>query len=160
MTSTMNDLYTSLQRLSTAPIRQARGQTSRPFTSFYIKDILGSEIVSNDNADSNAPSLFKRRESWSGPQSGPRPRLGHQLSTEETKAVKAGLEAGDSPLSALQELANKTFTGPDTSILRAAEGKPSRHMEQDVFYCFTLHFDTIASSPVFRLKIICCNPIR
>ena len=71
---------------------------------------------------------------------------------KKRRAVKAGLEAGDSPLSALQELANKTFTGPDTSILRAAEGKPSRHMEQDVFYCFTLHFDTIASSPVIPFK--------
>nr|XP_054766175.1 transcription factor LBX2-like isoform X1 [Lytechinus pictus] len=123
MTSTINDLYTPLQRLSTAPLRQPRSQTTRPYTSFYIKDILGSQISTNDNtSESSSPTHFKRRESWSGPPSVPRPRLGHQRSTEEVKtAVKQTRENGDSPLSALEELANKTFTGPDTSILRAAE---------------------------------------
>ncbi|XP_071483336.1 uncharacterized protein [Diadema antillarum] len=131
MTSTMNDLYTPLQRLSTAPLRQPRGQTTRPFTSFYIKDILGSKIDTNEISDGSSSSLFRRRESWSGPQSVQRPRLTHQRSTEEAKSAKPSRDNGDSPLNALEQLANKTFTGPDTSILRAAEAATTTATKRD-----------------------------
>ena len=149
--------------------------TSKPFTSFFIRDILGSKLgglqpitlsathhhhhhirqhdvlssLTNGGTERSISTTLTTRSvtnnfsPWSPrptPVRSP-PITKTPPTTPASNNIRTGAfvvasakqpkktlgskqqQQGGSPLSALEELANKTFTGLETSILRAAEGK-------------------------------------
>ncbi|XP_022098313.1 transcription factor LBX1-like isoform X2 [Acanthaster planci] len=129
----------SAVRLQLQPVHHRTNQ--RPYTSFFIKDILGSKIGGVEpERDATtpcgpAPAPLSPASPWSAPagattgssQPSPPSKDAHFPVRDAEKTLAAppcGIikkDANGSPLSALEELANKTFTGLETSILRAAE---------------------------------------
>ncbi|XP_072042255.1 uncharacterized protein [Amphiura filiformis] len=132
------------------PLRRPRspsGSTSKPFTSFFSRHILVTKLGHPTNATQTHHHEVVNRSARSAtgfspwaprpapsavrspppPTSPPPPITNVTRSTAlEKRAHKTGSkQQGDSPLSALEQLANKTFTGLETSILRAAEATTS-----------------------------------
>ena len=132
-------VYMPFQRVSTVHLQLQpvhHRSNTRPYTSFFIKDILGSKIGGaereNDTATSCAPCPLSPASPWPVPttatgtsQTSPPCKDAGFPAHDAEKTLSAQIirkDANGSPLSALEELANKTFTGLETSILRAAEG--------------------------------------
>lgn len=140
----------SSQRKNSSPIVRQVSSPSRndkPFTSFLIKDILKKNNSSNEHS---VPTLeFLKHKLCPIPNRGldsvwvageglllPRPRpvnravvtaataaFINDAKSEQQTAVLLGRDSPDAPLTALEQLTTKTFTGLETSILKAAEGK-------------------------------------
>ncbi|XP_038071330.1 homeobox protein Nkx-3.2-like [Patiria miniata] len=144
-------VYIPYQRVSTVRLQLQPvhpRSNPRPYTSFFIKDILGSKIggVERDSGDATTPCPRPTSPSSGSPWSVPATAAAAATAAapgasqpsppgkdanfpvrdaEKTlPSPSCGIikkDANGSPLSALEELANKTFTGLETSILRAAE---------------------------------------
>ncbi len=143
-------VYLPFQRVSAVRVQLQpvhHRSNPRPYTSFFIKDILGSKIggmerecesTATNASSTSCGSPLSPTSSWTaqaatttttGTTQPPSPSKDANFPAREAiektlPSAPGGVtkDANGSPLSALEELANKTFTGLETSILRAAEG--------------------------------------
>ncbi|KAJ8026198.1 Transcription factor LBX1 [Holothuria leucospilota] len=122
-------------------------RNEKPFTSFLIKDILNK----NNTPEHQVPSInYLKRKLCTVPRvaesvwvneglvlARPRPVnraavaaataafINEAKKSADSTAVLMGKESPDAPLTALEQLTTKTFTGLETSILKAAEAAAS-----------------------------------
>nr|XP_020463190.1 transcription factor LBX1-like [Monopterus albus] len=82
--------------------------SAKPLTPFSIEDILNKPYVRRTSSFSGAAHFLSPADKL--------PSVGHSLSDR-------ALFGQTSPLSALEELASKTFKGLEVSVLQAAEGR-------------------------------------
>ncbi|XP_033633516.1 hematopoietically-expressed homeobox protein hhex-like isoform X1 [Asterias rubens] len=135
-------VYLPFQRVSAVRVQLQpvhHRSNPRPYTSFFIKDILGSKIggierecestTTTTNTSCGSP-ISPSSSPWTAQAttgttlpSSPSKDANFPVREATEKTLPSGVtkDANGSPLSALEELANKTFTGLETSILRAAE---------------------------------------
>ncbi|XP_033103010.1 transcription factor LBX1-like [Anneissia japonica] len=124
-----SDLLGSLQKLAGVELSPPRNP-GKPLTSFLIKDIL-------TNAGNECKKIQKLERSLNGQGISRSDRCSLSiptLSSSRKHHSNRDTDAG-SPLSALEELTNKTFTGLETGILKAAEAAAT-HGKRDAITLF------------------------
>ncbi|KAI8478728.1 Transcription factor lbx1 [Branchiostoma belcheri] len=116
MTSAVRrDLFRPIEQLSMAHPQPPAASPSKPLTSFRIDDILGSKPLPRKKEVSCEP-----KPATSVTVNGAKKKHVGSASPSDSSSLPVSM---NSPLSALEELTNKTFQGLESSVLRAAEGK-------------------------------------
>ncbi|XP_071948657.1 transcription factor LBX1-like [Antedon mediterranea] len=123
-----SDLVGSLQKLAGVELSPPRNP-GKPLTSFLIKDILtGGDCKKIQKLERTVGGQVVSRAERC-------PITIASLTTSSRKHSSNRDADGGSPLSALEELTNKTFTGLETGILKAAEAAAT-HGKRDAIALF------------------------
>ncbi|KAI8478496.1 Transcription factor lbx1 [Branchiostoma belcheri] len=118
MTSAVRrDLFRPIEQLSMAHPQPPAASPSKPLTSFRIDDILGSKPLPRKKEVSCEP-----KPATSVTVNGAKKKHVGSASPSDSSSLPVSM---NSPLSALEELTNKTFQGLESSVLRAAEAATS-----------------------------------
>ncbi|XP_019615135.1 PREDICTED: transcription factor LBX1-like [Branchiostoma belcheri] len=126
MTSAVRrDLFRPIEQLSMAHPQPPAASPSKPLTSFRIDDILGSKPLPRKKEVSCEP-----KPATSVTVNGAKKKHVGSASPSDSSSLPVSM---NSPLSALEELTNKTFQGLESSVLRAAEAATSNRDNMGLF---------------------------